>query len=76
MSDLVNREVFELLNLGAPSWYLNPTFKPALDSVYNELVTQSPLILAPGLEDILSCPDPPSASFFLTLPAVPQDAVY
>lgn len=61
---------FRLVSLDLPSWYINKELKVVFASQANwdSVVEKAPVILAPGLDQVLSSPRPPSLDFFLSLP--------
>jgi len=65
---------YRLINVDAPSWYINPTFKTVFGdrSSYDGIAACSPLTLAPTLPDVLSSVTPPSLDFWRTTPPAPS----
>jgi hypothetical protein len=65
---------YDLININAPAWYINPTFKTVFGerSSYDGIAACSPLTLAPELPDVLSSATPPSLDFFRSLPPAPS----
>jgi hypothetical protein len=72
LSQLVDDLTFELLNIEAPDWNVNPEFRVLFSerSFYNSISACSLLEFAPGLHDVLSSPTPPSIAFFKSLPFI------
>lgn len=72
---------FRLVDLDLPSWYINSEIKVAFASrsMWDSVVSDAPLQVAPGLDSVLSTSTPPSLDFFRGLPkpaASKQWAVY
>ena len=65
---------FDLIHIDSPAWFMNAKFKVFFNerSTYDSVAACSPLTLAPGLDDVLSSPTPPSVDFFSSLPSPPS----
>lgn len=74
LQTLVDDLNWEHLTATGPGTYVNPAIKTALGnkSAYDKLCSEAPLTYAPGLDDVLSSPSPPSIEYFESLP-VPED---
>ena len=59
-----------LINVDAPSWFINPYFKVLLAerASYDSIAAAIPLTLAPRLYDALGSSEPPPVDFFRSLP--------
>jgi hypothetical protein len=77
LSQLVDDLTYELVNITAPDWYLNPEFRVlfAERSTYDSIAGCSPLTFAPTLHDALTSPEPPSIDWFKALPIYNDDKI-
>jgi len=77
-SSKIDNVVHGIIELDAPSWYINPAFQTLFKerSTYDSVAAASPLTMASGLDDVLSDPDPPSLDFLRSLPMLPKDAKF
>jgi hypothetical protein len=67
---MVDDLTWNLLNIDAPDWYINPAFKVVFSerSAYDSIAACSPLSFPPDLHDVLRSSQPPSLDFFKSLP--------
>ncbi|KAH3971305.1 hypothetical protein HBI26_155130 [Parastagonospora nodorum] len=70
LAQLIDDLTYELINLDAPEWFIQPQFKELFTerSDYDSVAACSPLSFAPDLLDTLVSPEPPSIEWFLSLP--------
>lgn len=71
LRNLVDNYMFDMIELDAPDWYINPTYRVVLrrsSTVYNEISASTPLKFAPGMLDVLQSKTPPPPDFFLSTP--------
>lgn len=67
---MVEDMTWKLVQITAPDWYLNPSFKVLFDtrSAYDSIAACSPLEFPPDMQDVLTRSEPPGISFFKSLP--------
>lgn len=67
---MLEDKTWALINIDAPSWYINNTFRAVFDSrsSYDSIATCSPLELAPNLHQVLTSSHPPNIDFLQSLP--------
>lgn len=67
---MVDDLTWNLLNIDAPDWYINPAFEVVFGerSAYDSIAACSPLSFPPNLHDVLTSSQPPSLDFFKPLP--------
>ncbi|CZR53904.1 uncharacterized protein PAC_03786 [Phialocephala subalpina] len=69
LQKLVDDYMFQLVNLDAPDWYINPDFKIALQGeAGRKICAATPLTFAPGLLEVLQSDKPPTPDFWLSTP--------
>lgn len=65
----------QFVAIDAPDWYINPNFKVILAPEAETICGNTPITLAPQLEDILQSDTPPDPEWFLTL-TLPPDSYW
>ncbi|KAB2105124.1 hypothetical protein AG0111_0g6896 [Alternaria gaisen] len=70
LAQLVDDLTFKLVNIAAPSWFINIDFGVvfAERSSYDSVAACSSLIFCPNLYEVLTSPTPPSIDYFKSLP--------
>jgi hypothetical protein len=64
----VDQLALDLVNIGAPDWYIHPKFSVIYAGEFDAINAANPLTYAAGLLHALSQDKPPPASFFSALP--------
>lgn len=67
---IVNSYCYDLINVNAPEWYINPEFLAILAAEFAQIAAATPLEFAPGLLAVLEDSLAPDLDFFQTLPEV------
>jgi hypothetical protein len=78
LHNLVFKYLLDIVQIDAPSWYINPEFPVVLVQEFSSITAAAPIQFAPGLLEVLQSPTPPEDEFFECLPAATSDvwAVY